>query len=63
MTKAAVVNAFLTARVLLVGGFLLALPHITRKGLLFGVCTSARTLPRETPRAGSGSAGIAVAWR
>ena len=37
MTEAVVINLFLTLRVLLVGGILLALPHITRKGLLFGV--------------------------
>jgi uncharacterized membrane protein len=37
MSEAAVVNLFLTLRVLLVGGILLILPRITRKGLLFGV--------------------------
>ena len=36
MTEAVVVNLFLTARVILVGGILIALPSITRKGLLFG---------------------------
>jgi hypothetical protein len=36
MTEAVVVNLFLTVRVLLVGGILIALPSITRKGLLFG---------------------------
>ncbi len=36
MGEALVVNAFLTLRVLLVGGFLLALPRVTRRGLLFG---------------------------
>jgi len=37
MSEAAVVNSFLIFRVFLVGGFLLILPHVTRKGLLFGV--------------------------
>lgn len=37
MSEAAVVNSFLIVRVLLVGGILLILPRITRKGLLFGV--------------------------
>jgi uncharacterized membrane protein len=36
MGEAIVVNLFLTIRVLLVGGFLLILPRITRKGLLIG---------------------------
>ncbi len=34
--EAFIPNLALTLRVLLVGGFLLILPHITRKGLLFG---------------------------
>jgi len=37
MTEATVVNSFLIFRVILVGGFLLILPHVTRKGLFFGV--------------------------
>jgi hypothetical protein len=37
MGEAAVVNLALMLRVLLVGGIFLILPHITRKGLLFGV--------------------------
>jgi len=37
MNEATVVNLALTIRVLLVGSILLILPHITRKGLLFGV--------------------------
>ncbi len=36
MSEAVVVNLFLTVRVLLVGGILIALPSIMRKGLLFG---------------------------
>jgi hypothetical protein len=36
MTEAAVVNLFFTVRVFVVGGILLILPRITRKGLLFG---------------------------
>ena len=37
MDETTVVNLFLTVRVLLVGSILLVIPHITRKGLLFGV--------------------------
>ena len=37
MTEAAFVNMFTVVRVLLVGGILIILPLITRKGLLFGV--------------------------
>lgn len=37
MSEAIVVNLALVIRVLLVGGILLVLPRITRKGLLFGV--------------------------
>jgi uncharacterized membrane protein len=37
MDETTVVNLFLTVRVLIVGGILLVIPHITRKGLLFGV--------------------------
>ena len=37
MGEAIVVNLFLTLRVLLIGGLLLILTRITRKGLLFGV--------------------------
>jgi YD repeat-containing protein len=37
MDETFVVNFFLTLRVLIVGGILLVIPHITRKGLLFGV--------------------------
>ncbi len=36
MNEAAVVNLFFTFRVFLVGGILLALPRIARKGLVFG---------------------------
>jgi uncharacterized membrane protein len=36
MAEAFVVNLFLTVRVLIVGAILLALPRVTRKGLLFG---------------------------
>ena len=36
MGEAIVVYLFLAIRVLIVGGFLLILPRITRKGLLFG---------------------------
>ena len=37
MSEAVVVNLFLFVRILLVGGLLIVLPRITRKGLLFGV--------------------------
>jgi len=37
MSEATVVNMFLSIRVLIIGGALLVIPHITRKGLLFGV--------------------------
>ncbi len=36
MTEPFVVNVFLTVRVFIVGGFLLILPRIVRKGLVFG---------------------------
>jgi len=37
MNEATVVNMFLMIRVLIIGAALLVFPHITRKGLLFGV--------------------------
>lgn len=37
MNETILVNVFLTIRVLIVGSILLVIPHITRKGLLFGV--------------------------
>ena len=37
MNETTLINLALTVRVLLVGSILLVLPHITRKGLLFGV--------------------------
>ena len=37
MSEAAVVNSFFVFRVFLVGGILLILPRITRRGLVFGV--------------------------
>lgn len=50
MGEAIVVNLFLTARVLLVGGFLLILPRITRKGLLFGTYVGEASVDREAAR-------------
>ena len=50
MTEAAVVNLFLTLRVLLIGGIFLILPHITRKGLLFGVYVGEALADRATAR-------------
>ena len=37
MNETILVNVFLMIRVLIVGSILLVIPHITRKGLLFGV--------------------------
>ena len=37
MDETILVNVFLMIRVLIVGSILLVIPHITRKGLLFGV--------------------------
>ena len=36
VTEAIIANLALVFRVFLVGGFLLILPHITRRGLFFG---------------------------
>jgi uncharacterized membrane protein len=55
MTEALVVNAFLTLRVILVGGFLLALPHVTRRGLLFGTYVGEEIAGTEPARALVGS--------
>lgn len=57
MSEAAVVNLFLTVRVLLVGGILLALPHIGRKGLLFGIYIG------EALHDGRAADGVRSAWR
>jgi hypothetical protein len=50
MGEAMVVNLFLTVRVLLVGGFLLILPYITRKGLLFGTYVGEASADRDAAR-------------
>jgi hypothetical protein len=50
MGEAIVVNVALTVRVLLVGGFLLILPRITRKGLLFGTYVGEWSADREAAR-------------
>lgn len=50
MTEVTVINSALILRVLLVGGVLLALPHITRKGLLFGVYVGEDFAGTETGR-------------
>ncbi len=47
MGEVVVVNLFLTLRVLLIGGFLLILPRITRKGLLFGTYVGEKSADRE----------------
>jgi uncharacterized membrane protein len=50
MSEATVVNLFLTARVLLVGGILVVLPRITRKGLVFGAYVGEATVDRKDAR-------------
>ena len=50
MGEAIVVNFFLTVRVLLVGGLLIILPRITRKGLLFGVYVGEEMVDTEAFR-------------
>lgn len=50
MSEAVVVNLFLTFRVLLVGGILLILPRITRKGLLFGAYVGEALADRDVAR-------------
>ena len=50
MGEAIVVSLFFTVRVLLVGGFLLILPRITRKGLLFGAYIGEATADRDVAR-------------
>ena len=47
MSEAVFVNLFLTARVFLVGGILIALPSITRKGLLFGAYVGETAADRD----------------
>jgi len=50
MGEAIVVNLALTFRVLIVGGFLLLLPRITRKGLLFGTYVGEASADRDAAR-------------
>jgi uncharacterized membrane protein len=50
MGEAVVVNLFLTVRVLVVGGMLLILPRITRKGLLFGAYVGEALVDRDVAR-------------
>jgi uncharacterized membrane protein len=50
MNETMFVNLALTVRVLLVGGFLLILPHIIRKGLLFGVYVGEDVAKSDTSR-------------
>jgi len=50
MGEAIVINFFLTVRVLLVGGLLIILPRITRKGLLFGVYVGEAFAEKEAAR-------------
>ncbi len=57
MTETMFVNLFLTVRVLIVGGFLFILPHIIRKGLLFGVYVG------EEVAAGNAGRQVIRSWR
>lgn len=57
MTEAMFVILFLTVRVIIVGGFLLFLPRIIRKGLLFGVYVG------EDVAAGSAGQKLVRSWR
>jgi uncharacterized membrane protein len=50
MGEAIVVNAFLTLRVFLVGGLLVALPRVTRKGLLLGAYVGEEVADGEPAR-------------
>jgi uncharacterized membrane protein len=50
VTEAGVVNLFLVVRVLLVGGILIILPRITRKGLLFGTYVGEASADRDAAR-------------
>ena len=50
MDESIVVILALTFRVFLVGGFLLILPKITRKGLLFGTYVGEASTDREAAR-------------
>ncbi len=50
MSEAAVINLFLTVRVCVVGGILLVLPSITRKGLLFGAYVGEAFTDRDEAR-------------
>jgi len=62
MTETTLVNLILTFRVLLVGGVLLILPRITRKGLLFGAYVGEATADQDVARRllGGWYAGCAI---
>ncbi|MCP4047879.1 MAG: hypothetical protein GY732_18045 [Gammaproteobacteria bacterium] len=57
MDETTVINLALTVRVLLVGSILLVIPHITRKGLLFGVYVG------EDVAKGRGGRQLLQSWR
>ena len=57
MTETMFVNLFFTIRVFLIGGFLLILPRIIRKGLLFGVYVG------EEVAVGSAGQKLVRSWR
>ena len=50
MTETTIVNLTLSFRVFLIGGVFLILPHITRKGLLFGVYVGEAFADRDAAR-------------
>ncbi len=56
MGEAFIATAALTIRVFLVGGILLVLPHITRKGLVFG------TYVGEAVADGGAVRGLVRSW-
>ena len=50
MSETAYVSVFIVLRILLVGGIFLALPLITRKGLLFGAYVGEEVADRDAAR-------------
>ena len=55
MSEAVIANLALAFRVLLVGGILLLLPRITRRGLLFGAYVGEALADRDAARRLRGS--------
>ncbi len=50
MTEAMVINSFFIVRVIIVGGLLMLLPRLMRKGLLFGVYVGEEVISEEKAR-------------